>query len=666
MATLLLIATFLVAGGFCVWVYLRREFAVRSRPYLLAARLVAVAGVVVLLWNPTLNTGARRDAPELVAVLDASASMAALTADGASIWDLARERARILADEGARILVAGQTVRAVESDSLAALAPTGTRSLLADAVTVAAEAGAREVVLVTDRRVQDPVATALAGRRLGVALSVDAPGEAGHNVGLARLILPATVAGGEVVGGRVEIEGSAAVDSLAVTIAVDGQPVRTLRLAAPDAGGTRGADFQLAALGGAGNYRVTARIEGADAFEPDDERAAMVRVDPEETGVLLVSFAGDWEPRYLLSVLDQVTGLPVRGYVRTGPDRYHPMRVAVAGDSPAIDGMALERMLRRAEMVVAMGVDGDEVAMLEATTARTRRMLIFPSDGAGAGLGGVAAAAPLAGEWYPDSPPPSPIAGEVEAFEAAGLPPLTDVLPLAGAAGVAALTLRRGGVGEVVPALVLRTGEGGRRTGVVLARGFWRWAFRGGEAREHYRRLWAAAAGWLMADEPLATGPGIRPTRPILPVSVPATWIARGYEGEQISLRVIGAENAVFLDSTFAVPPGGAFTTPPLAPGGYRYAVTIAAASANASPDSVLAAQPPPTADTLAGNFEIESFTAEMLVRPTDPADLAVRATADRALATARRPLRTWPVAWLLVLAVVSAEWIGRRRAGLR
>ncbi len=657
MATLLLISTFLVAGGFCAWIYLRREFAVRSRPFLLAARLVAVAGVVVLLWNPTLNTGRRQDAPELVAVLDASASMAARTADGVSVWDLARERARALAGDGARILVAGRTVRAVEPDSLDALTPSGTGSLLAEAVTVAAEAGAREVVLVTDRRVQDPVATALVGRRLGVSLSVDVPGEAAHNVGLARLIVPATVAGGEVVEGRVEIEGSAEADSVTVVIAVDGEPARTLRLELPEDGVARGAGFELAGMADPGSYRVTARIEGADAFGPDDERAAILRVDPEETGVLLVSFAADWEPRYLLPVLDQVTGLPVRGFVRTGPDRYHPMDPVVAGEAPAIDGEALGRMLRRAEMVVAMGVDGDAAAVLEAATARTRRMLIFARDGAGAGLGGVAAAAPLGGEWYPDAPPPSPIAGEVEAFEAAGLPPLADLLPLAGTAGTAALTLRRGGAGEAAPALVLRT-EGGRRTGVVLARGFWRWAFRGGEAREHYRRLWAAAAGWLMADEPLAAGPGIRPTRPVLPMSAPATWIAHGYEGEEISLRVTGAEGAAVLDSTFSVPPGGAFATPPLDHGGYRYAVVVAA-PANAS-------SAPAASDTLAGSFEIESFTPEMLIRPTDPADLSVRAATDRVLATARRPLRTWPIAWLLVLAAVLAEWIGRRRAGLR
>ncbi len=662
MTIALLIIALLGCGGLCAWVYLRREFAVRSRPVLLALRLLAVTGVVVLLWNPTLSRPTRSDMPERVAVLDASASMAARTAEGTALWDLARERARMWAGEGARILVAGSTVRALDPDSLSALEPAATGSLLAEAVTVAAEAGAREVVLITDGRIGDPVATALAGWRLGVELSVDSLAGAGPNAGLARLVVPATVAGGDPVAGRVEVEGWNVVDSLTVAIAVNGEPVRRLRLPAPAEGATQGTDFELPTISDAGTYRVTARIEEEDAFARDDERSAIVRVDPEETGVLLVSFAGDWEPRYLLPVLDQVTGLPVRGFVRTGPDRFQPMNPGPAGDSPAIDGATLGRMLRRAGMVVALGVSAAEASLLEEATLRTRRMLIFPLDGVGAAMAGVATTAPLQGEWYPDAPPSSPIAGEVEAFAAAGLPPLTDLLPLVGTEeGGAALTLRRGGAGEPLPALVLRSGAG-KRVGVVLARGFWRWAFRGGEAREHYRRLWAATAGWLMADEALATGPGIRPADPILPVTDPVPWVARGYEDEEIALYLADARGAPVLDSSLVVPPGGSFATPSLPPGSYRYVAVASSAPPSALPDSAA----PPLSDTLAGSFEIESFTPEMLILPTDPVTLSLRTATDRAPVTGRRPLRTWPFAWLLILTAIAAEWIGRRRAGLR
>ena len=644
MAELLLILTLILAGGFCAWVYYRREFEVRSRALLLAARGVVVAGVVALLWNPVVPTGPRRDAPDRYVILDASASMGALSAGGGRLWDSAVARARALAGDGARILVADPAPRAVSPDSLAGLSPTGVESMLAEAVTVAAEAGGREVVLVTDRRVRDPVATAMTARRMGVQLAVDTLAPAGDNLGVGRLILPASAESGEMVQGRVEVEGDTGADSVTITVSVDGEPRHTLRVAPPSGGRTSGVDFALGGLE-AGAHTVTARIADTDAFALDDQRTAVVQVDPEETGVLLVSFAPDWEPRFLLPVLDQITGLPVRGYLRTGPDRYHQMGAATAATAAAIDQAAMERLLRRAEMVVAMGVDKSTVDLLERTTARTRRLLLFPLDGAGAAAGGIATAGALSGEWYVDEAPPSPIAGEVEQFIGAGLPPLTRVLPVVGDSEGTALHLRLGGAGEAEGALVLRA-DGRRRTGVVLARGFWRWAFRDGEPREHYRRLWAAVGGWMMADEPLAAGPGVRPARPVLQRGVPAPWLGYGYEDEEITLTIADEANTVALDTTITIPPGGLFTTGALPAGAYTYTATAG--------------------DTISGAFHVESFTDEMLQRPTDPAELTVRTPASAASSGGSRPLRTWPIPYLLILGALCAEWIGRRRAGLR
>ena len=644
MAELLLLLTLVLAGGFCAWVYYRREFAVRSRALLLGARVAVVLGVVALLWNPVVPTGPRRDAPDRYVILDASASMGALSAGGGRLWDSAVARAGALAGDGARILVADPAPRAVSPDSLAGLSPTGVESMLAEAVTVAAEAGGREVVLVTDRRVRDPVATAMTARRLGVQLAVDTLAPAADNLGVGRLILPASAESGEMVQGRVEVEGEAGADSVTITVSVDGEPRHALRVAPPSGGRTSGVDFALGGLE-AGAHTVTARIADTDAFALDDQRTAVVQVDPEETGVLLVSFAPDWEPRFLLPVLDQITGLPVRGYLRTGPDRYHQMGAATADNAAAIDEAAMERLLRRAEMVVAMGVDGSTVDLLERTTARTRRLLLFPLDGAGAAAGGIATAGALSGEWYVDEAPPSPIAGEVEQFIGAGLPPLTRVLPVVGDSEGTALHLRLGGAGEAEGALVLRA-DGRRRTGVVLARGFWRWAFRDGEPREHYRRLWAAVGGWMMADEPLAAGPGVRPARPVLQRGVPAPWLGYGYEDEEIVLTIADEADAVVLDTIITIPPGGLFTTDALPAGAYTYTAWAG--------------------DTISGAFHVESFTDEMLQRPTDPAELTVRTPASAASSGGSRPLRTWPIPYLLILGALCAEWIGRRRAGLR
>ena len=644
----LLIALLVLAAGFCGWIYYRREFEVRARGVLLAARLVAVAGVVALLWNPVLPAGSRGSGPERFVLLDASLSMSA-------VWDEAVRRASELARDGARVLVVGDGVRAADPARLADLEPGGVRSLLAEAVSVAAEAGAREVVLLTDRRVSDPIATAAVARRLGVGLAVDTLPGAAPNLGIGRLVVPATAERGETLRGRVELEGGdPGADSATVTISVDGRAVRSLRLPVPAPGGASAAEFSLDAPPAPGPHRVTARVErgdafAADAFPADDERAAVVVVDPEETGVLVVSFAPDWEARFLLPVLGQVTGLPVRGFLRTGPGRFQEMTTGgVAGAE------AMLRLLGRAEMVVAMGLDAAAADFVEDATARTQRLLLFPADGAGAAAGGVAAGAALAGEWYLDEPPPSPIAGEVARFAAAGLPPLTGVLPLLDQGGGTALHLRLGGVGEPRAALVLRT-EGRRRTGVALARGFWRWAFRDGVPREHYRALWAAVGGWMMADEPLAAGPGVRPAAPILPRGDAVSWLGRGREGEEVRLVVADSSGAAVLDSAITVPPGGRFTTAALPPGRYSHTVVAGADTVASGADTVAS-----------GVFEVESWTGEMLQRPVPPPELAVAAPPAAAALQPSRPLRTWPPAYLIILAALCAEWIGRRRAGLR
>ena len=635
----------LVAGGFCGWVYYRREFKVRSRHLLLAARLATVAGVVAIIWNPMIPATPAGAPPARFVILDASASMSAGTSDGTPLWEAAVRRARTLAGGGARLLVAGTTTTAWDPDSLDAAAPDGVASVLADAVRVAAEAGAREITLVTDGRVGDPVAATAVARRLGVSLGVDSLPRAAENLALARLVLPASAERGESVRGSVEVEGTATTDSVTVTVAVNGRSHTALRMAAPGGGGIATASFNLGAAAalGPGAHRVTARIEHADAFPLDDERAAIVEIDPEETGVLLVSFAPDWEPRFLLPVLSQVTGLPVRGFLRTGPDRFQPMDAPAGGE--AIAGDALKRLLGRAGIVVGMGVDAAAAELLEPATARTRRLLLFPRDGAGAAVGGVATGGPLPGEWYLDEPPPSPIAGEAGRFAFGGLPPLSGILPVIDGGGGSALHVRLGGAGEPETALVLRQ-DGRRRVAVVLARGFWRWAFRDDEPRAHYRRLWAAVGGWLMADEPLGAGPGVRPTGAVLPRGVPLRWRGGGYEGEEVGLTVTDSAGSVVLDSAVAVPTGGFFTSPPLPPG--RYGYTVAAS------------------DSTGGDFEVTAFSGDMLHRALDPAELTVRAFRDGASFEGSRPLRTWPLLYLVILAALCCEWVGRRRAGLR
>lgn len=662
------LALLALAGGFCAWVYYRREFAVRGRAFLLAARLLALAGVLAILWNPDVPAPAGRAVSERFVILDASASMAALTTEGEPVWASAAARARAMAREGARVLVTGgapsDAGRTTPPDSLTTLTPSGHESVLAPAVGTAAEAGAREIVLVTDRRVADPVAVAAAARRLGVRVEVDSAVAApAPNLGVSRLVLPAVADSGRALRGTVHVEGRAPGDSVDVVVAVDGRVAQLLRLAAPAPGETTSTSFVLPGSLSPGPRRVSARLTAPDSYPPDDQRVRIVHIDAQEAGVLLVSFAPDWEPRFLLPVLRQVTGLPVRGYVRVGPNRFQAMAEdgaasgatgpssATGGSGPlAIDRDELARRIGQAVAVVAMGVDAPVRNFLDRAARRARGLAVFPLDADGAAAGGVAAGEALGGEWYASGAPASPISAELGQVLYGGLPPLSAVLPVADPSG-GALEVRLGGTGEPRPALVLRHGAGERRVAVVLARGFWRWAFRDGEPRDRYRLLWGAVGGWLVADESAAAGPDMSPETWTPPPGRPVRWRARGREGGEVRLSVTDSTDAVVLDSTWTVSPTGAFATPALPPGPYRYAAEPVEPTA-------------PVATT--GLFEVESFTREALRRPVEAAQLASGLASRRALRRPVRPLRTLPWPYLVVLAALCVEWAGRRRAGLR
>ena len=640
------VAVLVLAGGFCGWVYWRREFVVRGRLLLTLARVAAVAAVASVLWNPEVSTGGGTGSVRW-AILDASRSMAALDRDGQPVEASAADRAEALAAAGVRILAAGDGA--------------GGRSRLSGAVATAAEAGAREIVLVTDRRLADPVATAALARRLDVGLAVDS-GVAGAapNVGISRFDLPRMVAPGQPLEGRVEIEGWSGASpvgglqpspplpppaaAVAVVVAVDGAVRQTLQLPLPADGRASFATFVLEALP-PGPRRVEARLQRPDAFPLDDRRVRIVQVGSEDPGVLLASFAPGWEARFLLPVLAQATGLPARGYVRTGPDRFQPMTGGRAPHGGPLDQAGLARLMGRAELVVAMGVDGTAQEYLGRAAAQARRIVVFPAAGAGAAAAGVAAGDPQDGEWYVSGTPASPISGELGGFALGSLPPLSGVMPLLDQGGSVALEARRGGAGTPRPALVLRD-QDGRRSAVALAGGFWRWAFRDGEPVERYRRLWGAVAGWMIADERSRSMAGVRPAGTVFPGGAPLPWSARGHEGGEVRLTVADSTGRSVLDSVLPVPASGAFATPPLPPGPYSFQATAG--------------------DTTAGVFEVESYSGDMLRRPVAASELTVAPARDGPAGQGRRPLRTLPWPYLVALTALCCEWTGRRRAGLR
>jgi hypothetical protein len=476
--------------------------------YLWPVRAATLLIVVALLLDPSVPWPGTSGLTSRWVLLDASESMAAGDPETAA-WIEAVRRAEALRADGWRVVTFGSVVdQAPEASDLAPSEPT---TRLGPALAVAAESGAREVRVLTDMRIEDVVAVRAALEGSGLDVTFENLAEPVENAGILSLDVgdraSPTAAGVAVV----ELHGGVAGDSLSVQVLEEGVPVGSARVAAPGQGLRRRVEVDLPPSVGTGAVRFEALVSGIDDdFAADDRAVAYGLVGaPRDAGVVLVSLGPDWEPRYLLPVLERTTGLPGSGFLRAGSDRYVTMGAALERAGP-VDSVTVRRAAEGAALLVLHGLSENTDEWVGGLIARAPRSISFASDATGASLLGIDASSPRAGEWYlGEEVPASPLSGELAALAGADLPPLTGVMVAQDATGLVAplrASLRRTGPAEAP--IHLRSGDG-RRSAVVLSRGFWRWAARPDD-RAAYETLWSGIAGWLLRDASLA-GAEVRP-----------------------------------------------------------------------------------------------------------------------------------------------------------
>lgn len=627
------------AVAYALWIYFRVDLAVPSARRLATLRACALLTILLLLFDVRVPLAGGGGSPDWV-LLDASLSMAAVGADGSSAWEGASARARTLASEGWNVVPFGG-VGAREGWDGDAL-PSAVGSRLASALERAAESGARRIVVLSDLRFEDAVAVRGVLDALPLDVRFEGFGGAVPNAGVSHLEVPDFARPGEAVTAEVEVHGAGVGDSLTVEIRAEEAVVATLRVETP-APGLRGrASVDVPYPEAGDRVRYTATVAGnGDAFPSDDRAVDYAAVGREEGALVLVSLSPDWEPRYLLPVLEEVTGLPTAAFLRAGPDRFVQAGRAIDRGAPA-DSAAVRRAVDAAALLVVHGLGDASDPFGRRLSERPGRKVLMIRDASAATLVGLSSGAARPGEWYVSADvPTSPIAGSLAGVPLQGLPPLTDLLPIEGSNLVAPLLVQLRGAGSPRPALLLTEASGGR-TAFVLASGFWRWAARP-NGREPYRRLWSGVAGWLMADRSAATAEA-RPTRLVVGREEPVTWTLPDRTPE--ARIVVRAEGAEVVDTVVAS--AGVRSTGVLPPGTYDYTVESA------------------EGDTLGvGRFDVAEATEEMLPVAEEPAAGGPGSTAELGEG-AGQPLRTLPWPYLLVMTLLCLEWIGRRRAGLR
>jgi len=614
-------------------------------PLLAAARAAAAMLVVALLLGAPRAPA--RPLPPLVAV-DASASWTRAVANPAAM----PARLQAVTDSIVRAAAGGAGTPDVVwlGDSLRAADGSASGVVLRDqasrvrpAVDLANATG-RALWLLSDGEIDDPQVLAEAPPGSRWVLPAREPRA---DLAVAALELPQEVrAGDTVTAGAQLVAGGAGAPGGSLEWLVDGAVVATAVVGPTPPWGSVRVSGRWLATRGESTAMVAAALAVAGDLEPrnDTLRGALPVVD--RPPVVVVSSAPDLDVREVLRVLRGTLRLPAEAYLRVAPGQWR-----VEGTlTPIQEGMVRQRV-RDAAVLLVHG-DTAWIGAAGGTLRGAARALWRPAPPPGAPRAGELAAP---GEWFV-APPIRPLRGgpEVGALEAAlaGLP--TDSLPpIALPAPGDTLALRGGTPGPLMAARLGKRGpprpvvtadqRGGRREVRIEGSGYAGWALRGGRGGEAFTALWGGLLDWLAAGraDPRAAVPAL----PAFRAGDPIRW-RRGGTDSLVTVRLTpvtgdgaGARPAATAVQLRFGATGREADSPPLPPGVWEAELPGGRARLVVNPSREWVPRPP--------------------VVPAAPAPGVLRPAEAPRLVEAG-----WP--FVLILLLLSAEWIGRRFAGYR
>lgn len=537
-----------------------------------------------------------------IAALDASESW--LRGSDTALWRRAISAARGASSE---LLLWGDSART-------AAAPPAPRDAATRATPLAERALAvgRPLVLITDGELDDPAALASlpAGSRVDVLAhpgSIDAA--------VVGLDAPRAVVANDTIEARVTVRAgqipvrAATLSLLAGSDVIASMPIDTL-----GSGVERTLTMHGRIQGAVRSVPLAAIVSAAgDVEHRNDTLATAVQVSP-AAGAVLASTAPDFDARFLIPVLRGAVALPTRAYYRVAPGMWRQ-----DGTLAPVTEASVRSALAEAPLAILHG----DTALFGAPRAVTKGSLLL-----------YAPSADTIGEWYPVAAPASPIAAVLSGV------PWDSLAPLSVAAGV------RGDWTGLLTAparstdrrVAIAGSETGRRIVTVGASGLWRWAFRGGVSRDAYATLWGGIFDWLTAERPDPRA--ALPADAIVRAGDRIRW--RRGTGSDTLVRVEIRKRGVPRADTLALHFGGAGAvaeSAPLDAGVYETRVS--------GGTSLL----------------IVNASRELLPRR---ANVRTGAVGGAAPFGDQPRLRDYHWIYLLLLALLCAEWLLRRHFGLR
>ncbi|MEO6444959.1 MAG: hypothetical protein ABIZ91_01475 [Gemmatimonadaceae bacterium] len=572
------------------------------RPAAAALRAISFTVVVALALNAAV--GASRVPPPLV-VLDYSASW--LRGRDSAAFQAAARAARA---EGADSLYAfGDSLRPAGQD----LTSRDRSSRVRPAAERAMALG-RPLVVYTDGEIDDPQALQAVpnGSRIVVSTGGSRPDAAVTDVQA-----PRVAASGDSVEARVTVAaGSGGAGSGTLRLELAGRSVAQLPFDSLPPHGERTLSVRFVAPAGDQQAELRATVESTGDSESANDAASAVIELSSGAAAVLVSSSPDLDSRELAALLRGTVSLPTRGYFRLAPGQWRED----AGLRPVSEDV-VRRAVREAPVVVMHG----DTALFGDPRVVTRGALAL-------------IAPPLAtqGEWFATGAPLSPMSTALSGTAWDSLPPLDVSATMPPNAQFEVLETRRARRLDQRVAIV--GWDEPRRVIVAGASGFWRWRFRGGAGSDAFTAVWGSILDWLAGQR--ADARAAWPAAAAVRAGDAIQWRRSSATDSVVRAVVVrrGAARADTIALRFGADNSSA-ESPPLLAGVYDVRTTGGTSLLIVNPSAELLPRRPTVAAGPVGSG-------------------AVGGESPRA--------RDFPWIFGLVLLALCAEWLVRRRMGLR
>lgn len=502
-----------------------------------------------------------------------------------------------------QIVLFGDSVRAATMPSQ----PADLSTLVGPVIQRAVAAG-QAVVIITDGGLDDPdvLQQAVAGSRVVVLKPTGTPDRA-----IADMSAPGEGRIGDtiVVQARVTAD-AAATAGTTVRWLLDSKPLGESPVPPMAAGGEAVIEGRIVIPPGDSIAVLRAALASGDVQPRNDSLAAAFRRGARQR-VVIVSSAPDADVRDVAFALRANVALPTDVYFRISPGRW------VRDNTFApVEEATVRAAVRGATLAV---LHGDTTVMGPPASLGTRALLLLsPPEGE-------------APELTVRAAPSSPLQASLSGMVVESLPPLMAISPARG--GVAALNAAPGATTTGAMPIVAAV-DGDVRRVVVSAAGYSRWRARGGVSEAAFQALVGAATDWLLGARGRAAV--AVPATAVVRAGAPVRW-RRGAQPRSIVVLTRDEDRAVRRDSLVF---GAAVETTMRSLGSGVWRGTV---------DGAPVVIP-------------VSVSREWLPRVT-----TLRSGGLNGAAVAlRRGARAFSWLYLATVLCLAAEWLLRRRAGLR